>query len=309
MSKRGPRRPWWLLLVAVLALAGPRVAGWEASAQDQPRLSRLDVAIWPEFDEPPNWTDVDRPPALVIIRAELSSDTLPEEGPARLSLRIPAAAGRPYAVATSTDPGAGLVNQEYETAVEGDSLRITLRTEEPVVHVEFYLPLARDGFRRDITYVWPGDLAADSVTLRVQVPVGAENLQTEPEMGPAETGDLGLLYRETDLGALEAGQALSFRVAYDKQDPRFTIDTIPDTDSLPEPAAGGDDGVPLPWPVLAAMAAVLLMGIAVVIWYRSYQGRPAPIGRTAARHCTQCGRALSVEDRFCSRCGTPVRKE
>ena len=297
-----------LVLAAVLALSGLIVFDREASAQAQPHLSHLDVAVWPEFDEPPNWTDVNRPPALVIIEAQLPPDAL-QEGPAQLSLRIPAAAGQPYAVASSTQPGAGLVNRRYETATEADSLRITLETPDPVVHIEFYLPLAKDGVRRELTYVWPGDLAADSVTLRVQVPVGAENLQTEPALGPVATGDLGLLYREADLGALEAGQTLSFHIQYDKEDPRFTVETLPEA----QPASGGGGGVTLPWPVLAAVAAVLAVGVLALIWYRFYQRRPAPVGssrgpRAPVRYCTRCGRALSAEDRFCPQCGAPVRR-
>jgi hypothetical protein len=307
MSKKAARMLSGLLVVVLLAVAVPIVAGHETFAQAQPRLSHLDIAVWPEFDEPLTWAD-DRPPALVIIRGELASDTVL---PTSLSLRIPAAAGQPYAVASSTQPNAGLVNREYETAMEGDSLRITLETPDPVVHVEFYLPMAGEGFQRDLTYVWPGDLAADSVTLRVQIPVGAEDFQTEPELGPAEVGDLDLLYRQTTLGALEAGQTLSLRIQYSKQDPRLTIDTLPET----QPTGGGDGGIALPWPVLAAMAAVLLVGIVALAWYRLYQRRPAPVrlpsggARGSARYCTQCGQALSVENRFCSKCGTPVRKQ
>ena len=306
MRKNRAWTPAGLLLLALLSLAAPGPGGPEASAQAAPRFSQLDVALWPEYDEPATWTDLDRPPALVIIRGELAADTAL---PARISLRIPAAAGQPFAVASSTDPASGLVDREYETAAEGDSLRITFDTPDPVVHLEFYLPITRDGLRRDFTYVWPGDIAAENVTLRAQLPVGAEDFQTEPELGPAEVGGDGLLYRQENLGSLTTGQTLSLRVQYSKEDPRLTIETLP----AAQPS-NDDDGAPLPWPALAAIAAVVLVGIVAVAWYRYYGRRLAPArarpgaAAGAAGYCTQCGQALSTADRFCSRCGTPVRK-
>lgn len=294
-----------LLLLALLSLPGLAQGGPEAWAQAAPRFSQLDIALWPEYDEPATWTDLERPPVLVIIRGELAAETAL---PARLSLRIPAAAGQPFAVASSTDPASGLVDREYETTAEGDSLRITFETPDPVVHLEFYLPITRAGLLRDFSYVWPGDIAADNVTIRAQVPVGAEEFQTEPELGPAQVGGDGLLYRQEDLGPLTAGQTLSFRVQYSKEDPRLTIET------LPAAQPSNDGGTPLPWPALAAIAAVVLVGIVAVAWYRYYGRRPAPArarpggAAGAAGYCTQCGQSLSTADRFCSRCGTPVRK-
>jgi hypothetical protein len=295
-----------LLLLALLSLATLLPGDDGASAQAAPRFSQLDIALWPEYDEPPTWTDPDRPPVLVIIRGELAADTVL---PASVSLRIPAAAGQPFAVASSSDPASGLESREYETAAEGDSLRITFETPDPVVHLEFYLPITRAGLLRDFTYVWPGDIAADSVTLRAQIPVGAEDFQTEPPLGSPEIGPDGLSYRQTTLGAQETGQTLSFRVQYSKEDPRLTIETLPEAQPSDD-----DGGAPLPWPALAAIAAVVVVGIVAVAWYRYYGRRPAPArarpggAAGAAGYCTQCGQALSAADRFCSRCGTPVRK-
>jgi len=292
-------RAWTLagpLLLALLSLATLLPTGHGASAQAAPRFSQLDIALWPEYDQPTT---------LVIIRGELASDTVL---PASISVRIPAAAGQPFAVASSRDPTSDLVSREYQTAAEGDSLRITFETPDPVVHVEFYLPITRDGLQRDFTFVWPGDIAADAVTLRAQIPVGAEDFQAEPPLGPAEVGPDGLTYRQATLGALATGQTLSFHLRYSKEDPRLTVETLP----AAQPSSDG--GPPLPWPALAAIAAVALVGIAAVAWYRYYGRRPAfararPGGAAgAAGYCTQCGQALSAADRFCARCGTPVRK-
>jgi hypothetical protein len=289
-------------------LGGLGAAGREASAQTPvaqagPRLSRLDIALWPEFD---------RPLTLVIIQGELAPDTAL---PARLTFHIPSAAGEPHAVASGAGPGAGLINREYQTTTEGDSLVVTLETPDPIVHLEFYVPLTRDGLQREFTYIWPGDLAVDSVTLRAQIPVGAQDFQTEPLLGLPEVGADGLGYRETTLGALEAGQTLSFRLQYSKEDPRLTAETLPS--AQPDDDGGG---VPLGWPALAVMAAVVLVGVAALAWYRYSQRQPMPVrlprgpgpgkrgaGRAAA-YCTQCGQALSPGDRFCSQCGTPVRR-
>lgn len=297
MSEKTVWRLLGLLLAVLLALAGVATAGSGAWAQAEPRLSRLAIALWPEFD---------RPLALVIIQGELAPDTAL---PARLSFHIPATAGEPYAVASSAGPGANLVDREYETTSEGDSLLVTLETPHPIVYLEFYLPLTRDGLQREFTYVWPGDLAADEVALQAQIPVGAQGFRTEPELGPPVEGGDGLLYREMTLDGLESGQTLSFRIQYSKEDPGLSVEALADD--------GG--GVPLGWPVLAAMAAVVLVGSAALAWYRYSQRQPVaaqlPRGPWPGRrptgggaYCTQCGQALSPEDRFCSRCGAPAHR-
>jgi hypothetical protein len=301
------KRAWGLaglVLLALLSFAALLPAAHGVSAQAAPRFSQLDIALWPEFDEPVDWPDPNVPPVLVIIGGQLAPDTAL---PVTISIRIPAAAGQPYAVASSTDPTSDLVSREYQTATEGDSLRVTFQTPDPIVHLEFYLPMTRDGTQRDFTYVWPGDVAADSVALTAQIPVGADNFQTEPSLGPTEVGPDGLNYRQTTLGALATGQTLSLRVQYSKSDSQLTINTLPGA----QPSGGGAG---LPWPVLAAIAAVALVGVVAVAWYR-YRGRrlaPArarPGGTSAAAgYCTRCGQPLSTADRFCSRCGTPVRK-
>ena len=291
-----------LLLAVLLALAAVAAAGHGASAQPEPRFSRLGISVWPEFD---------RPMALVIIRGELDPDTAL---PARLSLRIPAAAGQPSAVASATSLDADPADLEYETAAEGGSLLITLETPDPVVQLEFYLPITREGLQREFTYVWPGDLAADEVTLQAQIPVGAQDFQTEPDLGPPVMSTDGLLYRETTLFGLDAGETVSLHLQYSKEDPRLTLDAL----AADEPADDGGGG-PLRWPVLAAIAAVVLVGIAAMSWYRYSQRQPtavrsprrSPPGRRTSgggAYCTQCGRTLSAGDRFCSRCGAPARR-
>lgn len=291
-----------LLLAVLLALAGVTAVARGARAQTEPRLSLLHITVWPEFD---------KPLALVMIEAELIPDTAL---PSPLTLRIPAIAGQPYAVASAASFASDPLDLAYDTATDDDSLLVTVETPNRVVRVEFYVPLTRDGVEREFTYVWPGDLAAEEVALRAQIPAGAADFQAEPELGPEEVGEYGLFYRETTLGGLEAGQTLSFRIQYSKEDPRLTVETLPTA----EPADDGG-GVPLGWPVLGAMAAVLMVGIAALAWYRYSQREPARAGvpgvprpgrgaAGTAAYCTQCGHALSAGDRFCSRCGAPTRK-
>ena len=312
MSSKAARTLSGLVVLTLLTLAGLPFAGRGASAQPpepqvQPRLSQLDISIWPEFDAPPAWPEMDGPPSLVIIQAELAAATAL---PARLTFHIPLAAGRPNAVASASSSTAELADLEsFQTKPEGDSLLVTVETPDPIVHLEFYLPMAREDVRRDFTYSWPGGLAADSVTLRAQIPIGAEDFQTEPELGSPEVGQFGLLYRQGTFGPLEAAETLSLRLEYDKEGTTLSQETLP----AAQPSSD-DGGTPLPWPALAAIAAVGLVGIVAVAWYRYYGRRPAPArarpggAAGAAGYCTQCGQALSTADRFCSRCGTPVRK-
>ena len=69
-----------LVCVALLAMTGFRVSGaaQPAYAQSPAGLADLEIALWPEYDQPQ---------VLVIYRAQLEQDTLL---PAAVSLGLPA---------------------------------------------------------------------------------------------------------------------------------------------------------------------------------------------------------------------------
>jgi hypothetical protein len=92
--------------LALLVSAGP------ALAQNGIAFASLQIQLWPEYDQPKT---------LVILDGRLDATvTLPAE----LTLRIPAAAGQPNAVAVRGLKG-DLLSASYTTTLSGGDLAIT----------------------------------------------------------------------------------------------------------------------------------------------------------------------------------------
>lgn len=287
-----------LVVLAIMPVLAPAAApSQRGGAEGKPRFASLEVDIWPEYDR--------RGAVLVILKGELATGTA---FPAALSLRIPATSD-PTAVAFATAPGSGLFNLEHERIYGDANTTLRFKTSHPIVHIEFYVRLAPDDLYRRFTYVWPGDLAVDQLTVRVQEPAGASNILVKPELNAAARGPDGLLYRRAELAAVAAGKRLPIEVAYTKTDPRTSSEIL----GLKAPAAGSApgtaSGIALPgWLLTIVVFAALLIGAgAVLLWWRLRRRSPSASPQGAG-FCPKCGSALGPEDRFCSKCGAPLRK-
>ena len=311
---------WWLpsaglrgALVAVGLLWLAAATVWAApeqrprlQAQESPRLASLEIGIWPEYD---------RPAILIILRGELTADV---PLPATVPLTIPASSGGPSAVASSATEGGGLITRSYEITDAGDSLLVTLTTPDRLFQVEFYDLLPADTPDRTYSYVWPGDLAVDQLSVRLQEPAGATGLSAEPDLGPGTVEPDGLAYRTSQMGAFEVGKTLAIEVSYRKTDSRTSVEILRST-------AGTDSDGDVPsWLLPATIAVLAAVAVWVAIYWR-WQRQPAraPKGgaegarrrdQRAARpqtlaYCTQCGHGLDPGDRFCSGCGAKVRRK
>ena len=284
-------------IMPLLALAA--VPPNRNAAQENPRFANLQIEIWPEFDR--------RGAALVILKGEFAAELAL---PAAVSLRIPASSGGPTAVAFATAPKGELFNLAYDRTYAKDF--ITLRFEAPqrFVHVEFYDPLVTDTPDRSYTYVWPGDLAADRLSVRLQEPAAASNISVQPNSSAAVAGPDGLLYRIAELGTLEVGKQLPIEIRYTKTDSRTSTEIlgVNAPDSTPAVTAGSSDGLPS-WLLVLAVAAALVMGAgAAALWWRRRR-EAFGLQSGGAGFCPQCGSRLASSARFCSTCGMPVRNK
>jgi hypothetical protein len=268
-----------------------------AAAAANPRLATLQLEIWPEFD---------RPEALVIVNGELPADVAL---PAAVTLRLPISSGGASAVATTADPSAGLFNMEYVQKDAGEFITLAFQAPQRHFHVEFYQPLGMQSPDRSFTYVWPGDLAAERVSVIVQEPAAASGLSVTPALEASSIGQNGLRYRSAELGRLDAGKTFAVELRYTKSDPRTSMEILklraPAAAPIPDKAGGAAP----PWLfALVAGLAVMLAAGGYIIWYgrrasaASHAPRPA-----SARFCSKCGGGAEPEDRFCARCGARLQ--
>lgn len=285
--------------------------GLPVQAQETPSLAEVNVNFWPEFDQPS---------MLVIYHITLAPTV---SLPAEFVLRIPAAA-KPNAVATR-QPDDSLLNASYTSRLEGDWLYLTIQASTPVLQVEYYDPgLTRDGARRRFVYQWPGDYAVAAFKIEVQQPIGASNMRFSPSLGPGEQAPNGLVYYHTDIGALNAGQALTFSLEYDKSDDALTASQVGI-----EPGGSLEQGSTswqslrnlLPW-LLGLIGVSLIVGGGLWYWQSGRQAGRSNRQRTrhkpasaeseqadagAAVYCHQCGKRAAPGDRYCRLCGTQLR--
>lgn len=292
----------WVIALAVLAtapmLALAAMSTNRIALQDNPRLAKLQVEIWPEFD---------RPAALVLLRGELAAET---KLPATVSLRLPASSDGPAAVAFANTENGELFNLQHEAKPGPEFITVRFEAPQRYFHLEFYDAIATDTPQRHYTYTWLGDLPAAAVTVRIQEPAQATDLSVQPALGTVVTGANNLIYRTADVGSVPAGKPLTVQVNYTKADARTSSEILGMTAPKPtaQSAAPPIEGSSV-WlmGVAVALLVTTVAGTVLFWWYRRSKALVAP--RTGAGFCTQCGGALRARDRFCSKCGGDAMRE
>lgn len=299
------------LLLAAAGGANP------ARAQDAPSLSALEVDLWPEYD---------RPSVLVIYRVTLSANA---SLPVDLTLRIPASAGEPHAVAVRQADG-GLFSVAYDRQVSGEWALISFTATMPEVQMEYYDPqLTRQDDARQYEYTWPGDYAVEAMAIQLQQPLGASELRTSPGLGSGVTGQDGLVYYTSQVGALAAGQSFKITVNYKKSGEALSAENLQVQPSAPvgSTTTGWRTQLMafLPWG-LGILGVLLIVGGGLWYWQsgRRREEQPKPRRRRSALaappeaaapqasgdiYCHQCGKRAAPSDRFCRTCGTKLRME
>jgi hypothetical protein len=312
-------RLWQPVLIALLGMGLALGEAARAEAQAALSLQTLQIELWPEFDQPAT---------LVLLTGTLAPGT---PTPAEVTVRIPAAAGRPHAAAYR-DAADQLLSALYTTRREGDDLFVTVTVDALNFHLEYYDPgLTIAGEERTFQYRWMTDYPVAATTVRVQEPYGARDVQLEPAFTPAGVGDFGLSYQAREWGPLAAGDSVVFFLRYAKTSAGLSAGVVnPPTQavSIDEGASGTGTvpGLPTAWLVggLAVGALALAGGAGWVWWQRrprpenasrgrrgkrrsvEANGSPAhspPAPAAPRRFCTQCGQPVAGGDRFCRNCG------
>jgi hypothetical protein len=290
-----------------------------AQAQGPLRFSEVEIDLWPEYD---------RPEVLVIYHIKLPSNT---SLPVDVTLRIPAVAGKPNAVAVRQMDGA-LLNTVYDYQVEGEWALIQLTATMPEIQVEYYDPqtVNADGWR-SYTHTWLADYTVDSMRILIQQPLGASQMSVEPDLGSfAQYQGNPMQYYLMDVGSPKSGETVRVSFSYFKDNEILSIESLQVQPIWPSK----DDGdtsqnwvTVLPWLVGGLGVLLLLSG---GIWYwrmnaadtssASKQRRKTktPIqspeqiavqGETQDIFCHQCGKRAAARDRFCRVCGTKLRTQ
>lgn len=237
-----------LLLVMALVTA---IAGQPAAAQTT--LERLEVALWPEYDQPS---------MLVMLRAFLPADT---QLPVQVTLPMPQEAGVPNAVA-KRGPEGGLLVAQHTFDITDDLTLVQVVTDSREIRLEYYQPLEITGDNRRFLFEWPGFLPLGELTFEVIQPLDVTAFAVTPAATVTQGGN-GLTYHHGDLGSREAGTTAAIEILYTKSTASLTASALqqaappPTQIQLPpatEPAEQPEEAsAPSTWPVVVG---VLLIG-------------------------------------------------
>jgi hypothetical protein len=282
-----------------------------ATPQSKTVLSSLGIDLWPDYD---------RPGVLVIYHAAIAPDV---SLPTRLVFRIPAAAGLPNAVAEKLTDGQ-LITLPYDRTIDGETARIDLIANRPIVQLEYYDPaITRDGVRRSFAFTWPGDFEVQNFSVSVQQPPLASNLTTVPEATGVTASADGLTYHTLSRAGANIGETVEVQVSYEQASDQLSVETnAPVAAPVPTPAEGNDAAsdkrtMRMAFAALFVSAAAVVVGLMV---RGQRQGQSAPrstpsprtarsaiSGGKATRFCTQCGAGADGGDRFCTRCDAALK--
>ncbi len=301
----------WALSLLVLAFFIPA----QVQVNALPSLAALEVDLWPEYD---------RPSTLVIYKMTLDANTTL---PVNMSILIPTAAGDPNAVATRETNG--LSNLAYTRTILGDRSAISFTTTSLQIQFEYYDPgLNMNGSTRTFTYLWQGDYSVKTLTLQVQQPVSATQMQISPALGNPISGGDGLVYYNAAVGSVPAGTKFTLSFKYEKNNNTLSQSAQPVT---PSENLNAKTTGRTPNPLSDLAYGLLAFGVLLLAgggyWYfRTGQAKKIP--EMQKRHnprqaveeisdatpqdaifCPQCGKRASPGDLFCRLCGTRLNTE
>jgi hypothetical protein len=290
-----------------------------AQQATSPVLENVQVDVWPEYDQPA---------VLVIYHITISTQvTLP----VNLSVRIPAAAGKPFAVAMKDTNG--LYNLNYDLGAAGDWITINFTAPVPDIRIEYYDPgLTKSGDKRDYTFRWPADYAVNNLIVSVQQPPSATGMAIVPEIGKGQQGDDGLTYYNVNAGKVSAGSEFDLSLSYQKANDSLTS---AEEFAAAQPNQPVNENTPgriipqqlLPW-IIGGFGVLLIAAGAIWYWRTGHApaaalepgkkrhgarvGRPASAVSTAEADdegvfCHNCGKKASPSDVFCRACGTKIK--
>ncbi len=304
-------RKWIISLLAIFSMLLPSLV----RAQDPISFSEMMIQIWPEYD---------KPSVLVIYKMTLSSST---SFPATLSIPIPTVAGEPNAVAEQQSDGS-LYSINYTREVAGQWSNINFTTTASTVQLEYYDPsLKIDGASRQFIYTWPGGYAISQLTMQVQQPADATNMQISPSLGTGSPGTDGLTYYSEDIGAITADQSIQIEITYQNPSGTLSAQNLPVEPSSPIPQSSISDinfKSALLW-LLVIIGAGLIVGGSIWFWRSGKQQPNRKPRRRRSRaeqiatqteqkveeeavYCSQCGKRASSGDQYCRSCGSLIRK-
>jgi ribosomal protein L32 len=260
---------------------------------------------------------------LVLLTGSLPPEVVP---PVEVAVPLPDGA-TVNAVARIDATDSMLADLEPEIGTDF----VTFTLPDQRFRVEYYFPYEQDGLEHSFTFDWLAPaLSVRNLSLAVQQPALAVDLETDPDAEAVTQGSDQLDYHNLTDAAVRAGEPYVVDVTYTMSEERLTMSTAEDLSDAEEavPAEVGETtGLELDWPVVLGVVGGLL--ILLALGWQLFSDRLAGPGgaprkprpararqqksanrrqpQGKARFCHNCGERVRPGDRFCRECGTQLK--
>jgi hypothetical protein len=251
--------------------------------------------------------DYDRASVLVLLTGALPADT---KLPATVIVPIPKTA-QLNAVARIDSSDGQMKDDIFSSPVPNG---ISFITPDLRFRLEYYLPYAVNNNQRTFSFSWLASISVNRFKLKIQRPLFASQLTTDPASINVFSGEDGFTYYAFPEKAIPAGQSFSVRVDYTMSTDQLSAERL-----APPSARQQESGLPsttktgenFNWPLLAVVAGGLII-IMVFVWKiairRSESKQSKPHNATTkkelnSKFCSNCDNPVDTDDKFCSNCG------
>lgn len=238
-------------------------------------LERLEISLWPEYDDPR---------LLVIYRGELAEDP---QSP--LAFTIPNTA-QIHAVA-HVGPAGTLLADDWQLLPTDTDQLVLFTPGSRRFQLEYYDDVLGASEERSFVFRFRSDrYEIKNLEIEVQQPLRATGLQTSPTLEPQGLDTRGFRYFGKRIGAVSPGTLIEQRVSYRK------------TDTLP--SLRPRSPISILWAALGAGLAVVVLGVISFIWFwRRRRVSPQAVPQRPAQWCARCGYRFRADEQFCPQCG------
>lgn len=301
------RRGMWIAGILTLLLVGraspaaaaapsgraapPKADGSPAKAAGE-RITKLHVAIWPEYDDPR---------VLVMYDGEFAQAPTDK-------VRLAMPRGAEIAMAGLVTPEGQHRHQPFDIAEAGDQVEVSFDLPGTRFYVEFYYNPLKGEARREFSFPVKLGAPVDSLQVDVQQPLRATDFAIKPPVATVVTDNQGFRFHRNQVDKLEAGKPFAVTVAYTKSD---------NNPSVKKQTPGHGDEAADKGKAYRPIIVLSSVGVSVLLalggyWYVTgrHQGpRAAKRSRgKGGRFCPSCGVAVDEDDHFCAGCGKRLRK-
>ena len=290
------QRCLFLILLFTLILPGAGHTQSKAMAIDS-----LTIELWPDYD---------RASVLILLTGALPADTTL---PATVTLPIPKTA-QLNAVAR-IDSNDSKMKDDISSSLVPDG--VSFITPDLRFRLEYYLPYAVNNTQHSFNFSWLAAISVNKFRLKIQRPLFASQLTTEPVSINIFSGEDGFTYYAFPEQAVPADQSFSVRVDYTMTAAQLSVDRLtPPSERAQEPGlpSTAKTGSDVNWLLLAVVAGGIII-LMVFVWkIATRRTEPKrPITRNAeakkesySKFCSNCDNPVDIDDRFCSKCGASV---